>query len=311
MNFKSFFFFFSVYFFWFPSCSTTSLLFLQVVTTTTYQMSADIPLVPKRPPKLALRLNVTSTATSSSSDNNSLSSASTSTTSINSNTIPIISTSTTSTTSSISTRPKLKLNSISIPLSKLSLSIPSHYSTSLNQPTDEGNPSSSSSSESDSEESHKWKKGDQARMAFEIKEIIERPVGLEEDLAGKGNGCGGLRIERRVRSNSRVSMVRPGTGGSSGNSESESVNIVGNNKEEQTSLGPSGLRKEDSINATEEDVGILQNELIVNPSTLLDLGRLGEGASGEVRKVKHLPTGIIMAKKVSRETSSTIFDSNY
>lgn len=32
--------------------------------------------------------------------------------------------------------------------------------------------------------------------------------------------------------------------------------------------------------------------------TLQDLGRLGEGASGEVRKVLHKPSGLIMAKKV-------------
>lgn len=32
--------------------------------------------------------------------------------------------------------------------------------------------------------------------------------------------------------------------------------------------------------------------------TLQDLGRLGEGASGEVRKVLHKPSGLVMAKKV-------------
>jgi mitogen-activated protein kinase kinase len=37
----------------------------------------------------------------------------------------------------------------------------------------------------------------------------------------------------------------------------------------------------------------------VTAATLKDLGRLGEGASGEVRKVMHRPTGVIMAKKVS------------
>lgn len=33
-------------------------------------------------------------------------------------------------------------------------------------------------------------------------------------------------------------------------------------------------------------------------ATLQDLGRLGEGASGEVREVLHKPSGIVMAKKV-------------
>lgn len=32
--------------------------------------------------------------------------------------------------------------------------------------------------------------------------------------------------------------------------------------------------------------------------TVQDLGRLGEGASGEVRKVLHKPSGLVMAKKV-------------
>ena len=34
------------------------------------------------------------------------------------------------------------------------------------------------------------------------------------------------------------------------------------------------------------------------PDTLQDLGRLGEGASGEVRKVLHKPSSLVMAKKV-------------
>lgn len=36
----------------------------------------------------------------------------------------------------------------------------------------------------------------------------------------------------------------------------------------------------------------------VSPEMLTDLGKLGEGASGEVRKVRHTGSGIIMAKKV-------------
>jgi mitogen-activated protein kinase kinase len=32
------------------------------------------------------------------------------------------------------------------------------------------------------------------------------------------------------------------------------------------------------------------------------LGRLGEGASGEVKKARHTPTGLLMAKKVSKST---------
>ncbi|POY74493.1 putative Mitogen-activated protein kinase kinase [Rhodotorula taiwanensis] len=38
-------------------------------------------------------------------------------------------------------------------------------------------------------------------------------------------------------------------------------------------------------------------KLDISPQTIKDLGRLGEGASGEVRKVLHIPSQIIMAKK--------------
>lgn len=42
--------------------------------------------------------------------------------------------------------------------------------------------------------------------------------------------------------------------------------------------------------------------------TLQDLGRLGEGASGEVRKVLHKPSGLIMAKKVGTVYTATPAD---
>lgn len=42
-----------------------------------------------------------------------------------------------------------------------------------------------------------------------------------------------------------------------------------------------------------------EDDLDMSPGALQDLGRLGEGASGEVRKVLHKPSGLVMAKKVS------------
>ena len=39
------------------------------------------------------------------------------------------------------------------------------------------------------------------------------------------------------------------------------------------------------------------DEYVLSAGTLQDLGRLGEGASGEVRKVLHKPSGTVMAKK--------------
>lgn len=40
------------------------------------------------------------------------------------------------------------------------------------------------------------------------------------------------------------------------------------------------------------------DKLDISPQTIKDLGRLGEGASGEVRRVLHLPSQMVMAKKV-------------
>jgi mitogen-activated protein kinase kinase len=45
-------------------------------------------------------------------------------------------------------------------------------------------------------------------------------------------------------------------------------------------------------------VNVGGDDYALSAQTLQDLGRLGEGASGEVRKVLHKPSGIIMAKKV-------------
>lgn len=43
------------------------------------------------------------------------------------------------------------------------------------------------------------------------------------------------------------------------------------------------------------------------PSDFQDLGRLGEGAAGEVRKVLHVPTGQVMAQKVGRNPACCLF----
>jgi mitogen-activated protein kinase kinase len=62
---------------------------------------------------------------------------------------------------------------------------------------------------------------------------------------------------------------------------------------------PGGSAIHDSEGGDDED------KLDVSPGALQDLGRLGEGASGEVRKVLHKPTGLVMAKKVSLLLFST------
>ena len=52
-----------------------------------------------------------------------------------------------------------------------------------------------------------------------------------------------------------------------------------------------------------EPESVIDDELDISPETLQDLGRLGEGASGEVRRVLHRPSGIVMAQKVSSSDS--------
>lgn len=252
-------------------------------------------IIPKRPPPRApLKLTVNSSSTAPAASSTSTTSSSSSGNSINQ---------ITTTTTNESKRPSLKVSSVIPSLSSLSISIPkdqssSHYSSSLNPPSSSSSSSSSSNSSSGEggEDSHKWGKGDQARMAGEIKEIITRPVGLEEELSG-----GLLRVERRVRSNSRVGGSRPPVVVvASSESEREATDTKSAGGEAATTeLGKEEVGHAKEEEQEEEEEGLLQAELDVSPATLVDLGRLGEGASGEVRKVRHTPTGIIMAKKVS------------
>lgn len=256
-------------------------------------------IIPKRPPPRApLKLTVNS---SSATTPNSSTSTSTTSSSSSSSGNSII-----TTTTNESKRPSLKVSSISSSLGSLSISIPkdssSHYTSFLNPPSSSSSssasPSASTTSSNEEEaDSHKWGKGDQARMAGEIKEIITRPVGLEEELSGGVPGTG-LRVvvERRVRSNSRVGGVRPSVlAFSESGTEKEDSDTSGGGGGKKEIVSTKGGEEEEE----EEEEGLLQAELDVSPATLIDLGRLGEGASGEVRKVRHTPTGIIMAKKVS------------
>lgn len=44
-------------------------------------------------------------------------------------------------------------------------------------------------------------------------------------------------------------------------------------------------------------------KLDISPQTIKDMGRLGEGASGEVRRVLHIPSQMVMAKKVGQHAA--------
>ncbi|KAH8928158.1 Pkinase-domain-containing protein [Atractiella rhizophila] len=52
-----------------------------------------------------------------------------------------------------------------------------------------------------------------------------------------------------------------------------------------------------TVEEKEEGKDAKNVEISLNPGDMEDLGRLGEGAGGEVRKSRHKPTGLVMAKK--------------
>ncbi|GAA6028221.1 hypothetical protein JCM8097_006924 [Rhodosporidiobolus ruineniae] len=209
----------------------------------------------------------------------------------------------------------------------LALAIPSqgvsHYSSALNGPAE-------SDSELDEDDaSHRpWAVGEQERMAGELLDVINgTPAGLEleDELSG---------ATRRPRSSSRVGSRRPsfnheagrpqiGPGGllappSSGGvapppSQNSGAGLSFYGEHVQHALGPpptpkspmhlaptppvpgysSGYESSGLSGTEDED----EDALDIRPQTIEDLERLGEGASGEVRKVRHKPTGMVMAKK--------------
>jgi len=251
-------------------------------------MSAIIP--PKRPPRSPLKLQLPGTPSSDPP------------TPANRPKLSLASTPEPSPSSS-STKPSLKLSSVSNKLATLSLNVPSRYASALN------GPSESDTELDDNDDSRPWALGEQERMAGELLDVINGPsaVGLEDELSGK---------TRRPRSASRVSS-RPSSSGSNaaGNDHSTTMptKVFGGNGMLSPPLtlptqvssahskiavqggggGGSAIHHDEGHDDDQED------ELDISPSALQDLGRLGEGASGEVRKVLHKPTGLVMAKKVS------------
>lgn len=120
-------------------------------------------------------------------------------------------------------------------------------------------------------------------MADELKDALHGPVASEDDLLLTGrprsHSRGALSERRPSRASSVASLARANLG-------------VGDSLVET----PSTARPldQDPESPREEEL------FDIRPETLEDMGRLGEGASGEVRKVRHIPTGKIMAKKVCR-----------
>ncbi|GAA5900805.1 uncharacterized protein JCM6883_004661 [Sporobolomyces salmoneus] len=255
-------------------------------------MSAIIP--PKRPPRSPLKLQLPGSSPAPSN---------LSTPSADLSIAP-----TSSRGPSSSSKPSLKLGGVTQKLSALSLNVPSRYASALNGPSE-------SDSELDDEQdgsNRPWAVGEQERMAGELLDVINGPsaIGLEDELSGR---------TRRARSASRVSSSRPSSSQGLGHAQSREqfgtttttgggavggmlspplLNVPSTNSIPTSSssstlspYGGGGSAIHDGETDDEND------DFDMSPGALQDLGRLGEGASGEVRKVLHKPTGLVMAKK--------------
>ncbi|SCV71959.1 BQ2448_4653 [Microbotryum intermedium] len=215
------------------------------------------------------------------------------------------------------TRSSLKLGALgglSSSLSNLSLSIPNDTGPSRYRSSLLRGPESSSDDEADDyggrkgrdgdddddddddggddEDRHRWRTGQQERFTGELLDVIRGPVGLEDELSGRTRRAMSAATVRRSHSDltRKPSFERAVSDGSiPENPFVESEDEAGSSRQathesdgDHTVMSPSRLDSE---------------TLEMTADKLFDLEKLGEGASGQVRKVRFLPTGMIMAKK--------------
>ncbi|KAK4056752.1 Protein kinase C signaling pathway involved MAPKK protein [Microbotryomycetes sp. JL221] len=252
--------------------------------------SAILP--PKKPPRTALKLSLPGT-----NDTNDAPGPSTTRPSLK---LPLTNASAAATTATSRSKPSLSGLSLQIP--REGARLPSRYKTALNGPADSEderngytNDIDSTTDEEDEDDNGqdggdddadeaKWGEGDQERMTGELLDVIRGPSALEDELSGKtrrmqlSDGPDGSQIAlssipKALRSNSQLAV-----------SDHTPRNL------DQAEDDADGDDEGDTSPTT-------QQKLEVTASTLQDLGRLGEGVSGEVRKVLHRPSGIVMAKK--------------
>ncbi|KAM0791444.1 hypothetical protein ACM66B_005899 [Microbotryomycetes sp. NB124-2] len=201
---------------------------------------------------------------------------------------------TTSASASTSTRPTLGSLALQIPTDRKP---PARYRTALNGPADsederngytnevddsttdddddDDNDDGQDRGDDDADEA-RWGEGDQERMTGELLDVIRGPSALEDELSGKTR-------RMQISSTSNTPLGRPERTASS------------------SSLGPAAASEDEADGDDDESLDSSASpvcqKIEVTASTLQDLGRLGEGVSGEVRKVLHKPSGIVMAKK--------------
>ncbi|KAK4054406.1 Protein kinase C signaling pathway involved MAPKK protein [Microbotryomycetes sp. JL201] len=192
-----------------------------------------------------------------------------------------------STTRGPATRPSLVPLSLHIATDK---EPPSRYRTALNGPADSEDERNGYTNEADSTtddddgddgaddaDEARWGQGDQERMTGELLDVIRGPSALEDELSGK---------TRRMQISSTSTTSLTAKTEQSGSSASSNALTVPSEDEAD------GDDELDSSTASP-----VCQRMEVTAATLQDLGRLGEGVSGEVRKVLHRPSGIVMAKK--------------
>lgn len=116
--------------------------------------------------------------------------------------------------------------------------------------------------------------------------------GPEPDSDDEDSGSSGWKIGDQERIKDELLNVIRGSSISTGSStKSDGLEEELSGKSRRL-ISPTSAQSQNSKNENSNE------ELELNGGSLVDLGKLGEGASGEVRRVRHSPTGMIMAKKV-------------
>jgi len=154
-----------------------------------------------------------------------------------------------------------------------------------------------------------WAKEDQQRSVGELLDVI-RGTGTDTDDGGlrpgavrarsSSRGVVGPPPPPRIRSHNAADAYG-GSNGMMGVSTPTSAATTARFETQQQHHSRAGSRGSSIGNhtpITPASSDGVEVELEVGPDHLDDLGRLGEGASGEVRKVIHKQSGIVMAKKV-------------
>ncbi len=265
-------------------------------------MSAIIP--PKRPARAPLKLSLASNSGTSSSSDSSPTPLTLSQTASSNDSASTQSTLPALTPPAPPGRPSLKLNQLSSGMGALSLAIPT-----VTAPSPAARGLRSPDSDDEDGKGKQWAKEDQQRSVGELLDVI-RGTGPDGDEGGlrpgavrarsSSRGVVGPPPPPRMRSNNAADAYGGANGMAGVSTPTSAVTRFESQQQQHHTRGGSrgsSIGGQTPITPLSSD-GV-EIELEVGPEHLEDLGRLGEGASGEVRKVKHKSSGIVMAKKVS------------